>query len=153
VKALPDNRFASVSGIVVRDSKILLVRQAYGAAKGLLVIPGGYLSEGEMPNVALEREILEETGVVAVTESLIAIRFSWRDWWAIFTAKYISGEPVSDNDENSEVMFLDLYDALPRDDLSTTTKEVLKTYNEKRNLVLSNFYPDGADPINYKLYL
>ena len=150
---MPDNRFASVSGIVVRDSKILLVRQAYGAAKGLLVIPGGYLSEGEMPNVALEREILEETGVVAVTESLIAIRFSWRDWWAIFTAKYISGEPVSDNDENSEVMFLDLYDALPRDDLSTTTKEVLKTYNEKRNLVLSNFYPDGADPINYKLYL
>ena len=86
---MSDNRFASVSGIVVRDNEVLLVRQSYGDTKGLLIIPGGYLSKDEMPNIALEREILEETGIVASTKSLIAIRFSQKDWWAIFTANYI----------------------------------------------------------------
>ena len=50
---MADNRFLSVSGIVIRENKVLLVRQAYGAAKGLLAIPGGYLLQGEMPNIAL----------------------------------------------------------------------------------------------------
>ena len=56
---MADNRFLSVGGIVIRNNKVLLVRQAYGSAKGLLVIPSGYLSEGEMPDKALEREIFQ----------------------------------------------------------------------------------------------
>lgn len=104
---MADNRFLSVSGIVIRENKVLLVRQAYGAAKGLLVIPGGYLLQGEMPNIALEREIREETGIVASIEELIAIRFSEKDWWAIFSAKYILGEPTPDGYENHEALFLD----------------------------------------------
>jgi len=80
---MADNMLASVSGIVIRDNKVLLVRHSYGLAKGLLAIPGGFLSKGEMPNVALEREILEETGIVALTKNLLAMRFSNKDWWAI----------------------------------------------------------------------
>ena len=83
-----------------------IFRQAYDAAEGLLIIPGGCLSKGEMPAGALEREILEETGIIATADSLIAIRFSRKDWWAIYTANYISGEPISDENENSEANFI-----------------------------------------------
>ena len=150
---MPDNRFLSVSGIVIKENKVLLVRQTYGAAKGLLIIPGGYVSEGEMPDVALEREILEETGVIAITDNLIAVRFSRKDWWAIYTTNYVSGEPISDGNENSEVIFIDLESALIRDDLSLTTKEILKNYKSKNKLALSGFCPTGLELKDYQLYL
>lgn len=149
---MADNRFASVSGVVIKENKVLLVRQAYGAAKGLLIIPGGYLSENEMPNAALEREILEETGIVVSTKNLLAIRFSKKDWWAIFNAEYISGEPIPDGSENSEALFLEINDALLREDLTYTTKEILKKYRAGNGLTMSDFYPAGIEPINYQLF-
>ena len=149
---MTDNTFASVSGIVMRDGKVLLVRQSYGAAAGQLVIPGGYLAEGEMPCSALEREILEETGVTVSAISLFSIRFSKKDWWAIFEAEYISGEPVSDQNENSEALFLGLDDVLSRKDLTGTTKEILENYRAGSELTLSDFCPSGVEPINYQLF-
>ena len=53
----------SVAGVVLRDGKVLLARHTYGAGKGRLIIPGGYLQNGESPEGALQREFLEETGV------------------------------------------------------------------------------------------
>ena len=148
-----DNRCLSVSGIVIKENKVLLVRQAYGAAKGLLIIPGGYLSEGEMPAAALEREIMEETGICAKTRDLIAIRLSVKDWWAIFLADYVSGTPVSDDNENSEALFLGVSHALQREDLTYTTKEILINYASGKGLQASAFCPMGVDPAGYQLFL
>ena len=150
---MSDNRFASVSGIVVKDNEVLLVRQSHGASKGLLIIPGGFLSDGEMPNIALEREILEETGVVAHTRNLAAIVFSKKDWWAIFTADYVSGDVIPDGSEVSEALFLDIEEALSRDDLTYTTKEILENYKEKAGLKMSDFCPAGVNPSDYQLFL
>ena len=149
---MSDNRFASVSGIVIKQNKVLLARQTYGAVKGLLVIPGGFLSEGEMPASALEREIFEETGIVAKAKDLIAIRFSKADWWAIFLADYVSGEPVPDGKEISEAFFIDIEEAISRDDLTYTTKEILQNYEKKDGFQLSGFYPAGVDPSDYQLF-
>lgn len=147
-----DNRFLSVSGIVIKENKVLLVRQAYGAAKGLLIIPGGYLTEGEMPNVALEREIKEETGICVLTKSLFAIRFSKKDWWAIFSADYISGEPIPNGDENTEALFIEIDAALEREDLTYTTKEILKNYKSGSGFMVSEFCPSGINPVDYQLF-
>ena len=149
---MADNRSLSVSGIVLKDNKVLLVRQAYGSAKGLLIIPGGYLSEGEMPGKALEREILEETGVVAHAQTLLSIRFSKKDWWAIFLAEYVSGEPISDCNENSEALFMDMQSALNREDLTYTTKVILRNLNARNGFTLSDFCPNGIDKASYQLY-
>lgn len=48
---------------VTGDNKILMVRQ-YRHAAGIvsLEIPGGVIEEGEEPEVAMRRELLEETG-------------------------------------------------------------------------------------------
>ncbi len=148
-----DNRYLSVSGIVLKDNKVLLVRQSYGSAKGLLIIPGGYLQENEMPDDALEREIFEETGIVAKTRSMVAIRFSLKDWWTIFIADYISGEPVSDKNENNEAFFLDIGDALSRPDLTYTTKEILSHYGNNQLMHKTSFCPAGIDSKDYMLFM
>ena len=64
-----------VGGIVLRGNEILLVRHTYGAAKGQLLIPGGHVQNGEMPETAVIREVFEETGVTAAVKDFIGIRF------------------------------------------------------------------------------
>lgn len=116
----------SVTAVVIRDGKVLLSRHTYGAGKGRLIIPGGYLNHGEMPREALIREYLEETGVLIEPRELIGVRFNLRDWYAAFRADYVSGEAHSDHDENSEVLWLDVNEALTRDDVPDLTKKLIE---------------------------
>ena len=69
-----DNYNYSVGCAVIRGDEILLVRHTYGGAAGKLLIPGGYLNEGELPEEAAAREVFEETKVRASVESRIGIR-------------------------------------------------------------------------------
>ena len=101
-----NNKYYCVSGIVKIDGKILFVRHTYGMAKDKILIPGGFVKEGEMPDVAAEREIFEETGVRAKVNSVFSIQFKPSQWCVIFTMDYVSGTPQSDNAENSEVLLL-----------------------------------------------
>ena len=50
---------------ITRDGKIILVRQYRHAADIIsLEIPGGVIEDGETPEAAVKRELLEETGYV-----------------------------------------------------------------------------------------
>lgn len=62
-----------VGGVVVCGEKVLLARRALGNA-GDWTIPGGYVERDEPIDVAVQREVLEETGVQAEVEGLIAVR-------------------------------------------------------------------------------
>lgn len=66
----------SVTGIVIRDHKVLLARHTYGVGKNRLIVPGGYLEPGETPQEALRREYLEETSIVVEPKEVIGIRFT-----------------------------------------------------------------------------
>ena len=98
----------SVAGVVIRDNKVLLARHTYGNGKGMLIIPGGYVNFGESPQDALIREFKEETNITIEPKSVIGIRFNIRDWYVVFIADYVSGDASSDNDENSEVVWIDM---------------------------------------------
>lgn len=115
----------SVAGVVIRDEKVLLVRHTYGAGKGMLIVPGGYINKGETPEAAVCREIYEETGIKAEPKSIIGIRFNLKDWYVVFRAEYVSGKEHSDCDENSEAVWLDVKEALAHDDVSELTKKIL----------------------------
>jgi 8-oxo-dGTP diphosphatase len=67
--------FVGVGCIVVRDDKLLLVRNR----RGLWSTPGGHLDFGESPEACAAREAFEETGIrvsnvqfVAITNDVIA---------------------------------------------------------------------------------
>ncbi len=117
----------SVAGVVIRDGKVLLGRHTYGNGKGLLIIPGGYVKYGETPRDALKREFMEETNISVEPLSIIGVRFNPRDWYIVFSAEYISGEERSDNDENSEVLWIDTSEALHRDDVPGLTKKMIES--------------------------
>lgn len=115
----------SVAGVVIRDGKVLLARHTYGRGSGMLIIPGGYVDYGETPQNALKREFLEETGIIVEPRAIVGIRFNMHDWYVVFRADYVSGEARSDGEENSEVLWIDVSEAMEREDVPFLTKELL----------------------------
>ena len=117
----------SVTGVLLRDGKVLLARHTYGGGKGKLIIPGGYLLVGESAEAAVIREYLEETGVTVKPTGVIGIRFTEKEWYAAFLLDYVSGEARSDGDENDEVVWIDTAEALVRDDVPDLTKKLIES--------------------------
>ena len=122
------NRFYAVCGILDINGKILFVRHTYGPAKERILIPGGYVKEGELPSDAVRREFFEETGVEAEAESVFAVQFRTEQWIIVFKLRYISGEPRSDGYENSEVLLLTPQEAVERTDITNMSRAILKAY-------------------------
>ena len=116
----------SVTGVVIRDGKVLLARHTYGGGKGMLIIPGGDVEQGESPVDALKREFMEETGVVVEPKEVIGIRFGKKDWYVAFRAEYVSGEARPEYDENDEVVWMDVEEALERPDVPGLTKSLIQ---------------------------
>ena len=116
----------SVAGVCLKEGKVLLARHTYGSGNGKLIIPGGYVKFGEVPEETLVREYLEETGVRVKVGRLLGIRFSAKDWYAVFAAEYVEGEARSDGDENSEVVWLDVGEALKDETVPGLTKTMIE---------------------------
>lgn len=116
----------SVAGVCLKDGKVLLARHTYGSGNGKLIIPGGYVKFGEVPEETLVREYLEETGVRVKAGRLLGVRFSAKDWYAVFAAEYVEGEARSDGDENSEVVWLDVEEALKDETVPGLTKTMIE---------------------------
>lgn len=147
------NYTKSVTGVVIKDGKVLLARHTYGAGKNMLVVPGGYVDFGEAPEDAVKREYLEETKINVEPKEIIGIRFNMHDWYVAFRAEYVSGEAVTDGDENSEVIWLDVEEALRRDDVVNLTKQLIKqAYYAKSSLVKDENYVERDKYAPYSFY-
>lgn len=149
-----NGRHFAVCGIVEIGGKILLVRHTYGTAKGRILVPGGYVREGEMPDRAVEREIYEETGVVCKARSLAALEMRPERWCTVFIMEHISGEPRSDGYENSEVLLLTAAEAAARPDITNMSRAMLSAYAEGRFVCLekNSFVSPTAEEGKYGLY-
>ncbi len=148
------NGYFTVCGIVEIEGKILLVRHTYGNAKDRILVPGGYVEENELPNVAVEREVLEETGVVVKAKSLSSVQFKANQWCPVFVCEYVSGTPKSDNYENSEILLLDIDEAINRNDITNMSREILKIYKANREKVLpkNDYLAKNTTDQNYALF-
>ena len=141
----------SVTGVVVKGGKVLLARHTYGNGMGKLIVPGGYVEHGETPQHALVREYLEETGITVEPENIIGIQFNSHDWYIAFRAKYISGIPKSDHDENSEVLWVDIKEALVREDVPELTKKLIQSaVSDDEGLRFTDYESTSKPP--YSLY-
>ena len=142
----------SVTGVVVKDGKVLLARHTYGNGKNMLIIPGGYVNFGETPQDALRREFLEETQIKVEPLEIIGIRFNMHDWYIAFKAEYISGEATSDKKENSEVLWFDIEDALAREDVPMLTKKLIVSAVSKNNGLQYEEYEGNSKHAPYSLF-
>lgn len=65
----------SAAAMVVEENRLLLVRRATPPWKGCWYLPAGYVEADEDPARAAERELLEETGLIARVDGLFGAYF------------------------------------------------------------------------------
>ena len=149
-----NNKYFTVCGLLLIDGRVLLVRHTYGTAKDRILLPGGYVQEGELPTVAVEREIFEETGVCAHADSLLAMQFKDDQWCAVFRMEYVEGKPHSDGHENSEVLLLPPEEAVERPDITNMSRAILKAYLKDggEGLMRSDYISPSSDAAHYTLF-
>ncbi|WP_168120503.1 NUDIX hydrolase [Paenibacillus sp. HB172176] len=96
------NYSIGAGALVKKDDKLLLVRRAQEPGKGYWTNPGGYIEQLEPIEETIEREVLEECGVVAEVLGVAALRDQPRaihNVYIAFEMEYISGDPTPDDVE------------------------------------------------------
>jgi len=107
-----------VGAVVLRENKVLFVRQNYGSLKGVWSLPWGFVdgkkSDGslEPPEMAVIRETQEEAGIVAKVEGLLGVQNHSSNGelrlYIIFLCRHVSGAPTPDNHETDKAAYFSL---------------------------------------------
>ena len=103
----------AVSVAVVRGDSVLLVKRARQPSQGLYAFPGGKVEAGETLEDAAKRELLEETGLLAIDyRPLREIHIDGRDddhpvdyLLTVFGAAYAGGEAIASDDAETAAFY------------------------------------------------
>jgi 8-oxo-dGTP pyrophosphatase MutT (NUDIX family) len=114
-------RELSAGGVVVRDQQVVVIVPTRRASDGsrVLALPKGHIDPGETPLQAAEREVREETGIVAeLVRELGETRYWYRrDGQTIpksvnfYLFSYVSGDTDDHDDEVEAARWIDLSEA------------------------------------------
>jgi 8-oxo-dGTP diphosphatase len=63
----------AVIALITFENRVLLIQRGVDPAKGQWALPGGYMDAGEMPDLALQREVREEVGLAICVHHLLEI--------------------------------------------------------------------------------
>ncbi|HEY5045272.1 MAG TPA: NUDIX domain-containing protein [Solirubrobacteraceae bacterium] len=112
----------SAGGVVVRDGKVIVIVPTRRSPDGsrVLALPKGHVDPGENALQAAEREVREETGVVAeLVHDLGEVRYWYRrdgrtipKSVAFYLFSYVSGDTADHDDEVEEARWIGLREAL-----------------------------------------
>lgn len=67
------NKHIGAYGVIIEDNKIVLIKKARGGYIGKLDLPGGGIEHTENPIEALNRELMEEAGVIVEEQNLLDV--------------------------------------------------------------------------------
>jgi 8-oxo-dGTP diphosphatase len=105
------NPIPTVDTIIQKDSKILLVKRKKDPFKGYLVLPGGFVNQGERVEDAARREVKEETSLdIELVDILGVYSEPKRDPRGHIMSTVFIGEISQNNDK---------VDAIAKDDAAT----------------------------------
>lgn len=117
-----------ISGcLIVRDNKVLMVKEAKKKCYGQWNIPAGYVDEPEKITDAAIREIYEETGckvkLTGVLPMITVIKENEQKLMVRFTADIIEENIKFDTEEILDVKWIDI------EEIKNMPKEQLRAYN------------------------
>lgn len=102
-------------GVVIRDDKVQLVQRGINPGRGNWQIPGGYVEMDEEIHLAVEREVLEETGITAKVTDSLGFRHTagnperpFSNLYVVFRLDPVDGEPLADGDETLDAGYFTL---------------------------------------------
>lgn len=131
--------FVGVGGIVINEEKhqVLVVTEKIRPQHWKF--PGGYVDPQEGLDIAVRREILEETGIETEFESVIVFRhtpdrqFNCSDLYFVAKLKPLSFSIVKCDNELERCEWMDIDAFLNNSSVLEMTKDFLKTYLECKN--------------------
>ena len=111
-----------VAAIIIKDGEVFATQRGYGEWKGFWEFPGGKMEEGETPQEALKREIMEELGIeIKVGELITKIEYDYPTFHLsmdCFFVEIISGDLILKKHEDAKWLTkeeLDSVNWLPAD--------------------------------------
>lgn len=111
--------------VVLCGQKILLVRLRYGSSQHQWSLPGGYVEPEETIDMTIKREVLEETGVSAEVEGLLAVRSrvlaTENSLYLVFLLRAATEDTQPDGVEVGDARFFPLEEAQAAPDLTPMT--------------------------------
>lgn len=113
----PKTPYLAVDGIILENSKILMVKREIEPFSGYWTLIGGHVEYGEEPENAIKREIKEELGIEVKIKKLVGVYGNpkrdprYHTVSIVYILKKISGE-ISLDWENKEYRYFSL-DNLP----------------------------------------
>ena len=146
--------YIGIGGVVLTpERELLVVREIYGVAgrPPTLKLPGGALHPGENLAEAVEREVLEETGVKSEFEAIACFRhwhgyrYGKSDIYFVSRLRPLSREITMQADEIQECLWLPVDDFVSRDDISNFNKQIVRAALESEGVVQS-FIPGFGGP-------
>ncbi|MCG3220470.1 MAG: NUDIX domain-containing protein [Candidatus Heimdallarchaeota archaeon] len=152
-----------VGGLCLYQDRILFVKHKYGVSEGLWTLPGGYVELGESLTSAIEREVLEETGVKTQALELLAIRHMTNekegkglisDLYIVFRLEYLGGKPLAgDLLEVTDAQFLQVAN-LDTHSISDLSKHIVQQKTKKSGFNLLPYQPSSEikDELNVYTY-
>ncbi len=156
---MPEDRSwdVGVCAVVVRAARVLFVRYAYDARKGLWTLPGGYAEHDETLDRAAVRELREETGLLGQARGIVAVRSrSDEKGGAVYVAFRVQcdeGEPIPDNYEVDTARFLDREEILALDRVMELSRQIALITLAAPGVELVETDIPGRSTPAYKAYL
>lgn len=111
MEEFPHRRVLCVGAVVLKDERMLFVRQTYGESlKGKWSIPWGYVDANDTPDEAAVRESLEEAGIEAQVVGLLGVQNHIDHegnlrLYLLYLCHHVSGEPTPDNHETDAARY------------------------------------------------
>ncbi|WP_368029002.1 NUDIX domain-containing protein [Arcobacter sp. s6] len=138
------NHTLGVGAVVINDKNEILVIKEKVSNIGYK-LPGGHIDNGEMISTALEREVLEETGVIVEFESIISLghfyphQFHKSNLYILCIANPKTSKiNIQDTEEIIDAKWIDVNKYLEDDEVLAYSKAVVFASLEYKGFIKAN---------------
>ena len=127
-----NNPKVTVTAIIIKDNKLLLLKRNKDPFKGKWDLPGGFLNQNEQPSDGLKRELKEELNIEVTSLNFINTfpgNYTWKERTVPVSDHFYLTDIQGDiklDDENSESQFVNLKDISIEDIAFENSKEMIK---------------------------